>query len=213
MGGVPCRDTRAFFFPERSTTSTAAYRFSGHREILELCLPHVIDRRAALCGFGDEGTQAQAADYLHWVRSVAEAKVHDLGVSELPWWEHANHVDEIADAGRHPSATSHDGRALAEERAEIELTEFAFRFKTASGRTIDDLASRGRSPELIRGRVEFVTLALLRYGLRGCDVAALLDKHGNSVTLWLNKGLRLERSDPEFKRRLDRLDAAISRLD
>jgi len=28
---------------------------------------------------------------------------------------------------------------------------------------------------------------------------------------WLNKGLRLEREDPEFKNRLDHLDAAISR--
>ena len=31
-----------------------------------------------------------------------------------------------------------------------------------------------------------------------------------SVTLWLSKGLRLEQSDPSFKRRLDQLDARIS---
>jgi hypothetical protein len=30
------------------------------------------------------------------------------------------------------------------------------------------------------------------------------------VSKWLNKGLRLESSDPEFKARLDELDAAIS---
>ena len=58
--------------------------------------------------------------------------------------------------------------------------------------------------------IEFVTLALPPYGFRGRDVALFLGKHGNSVTLWLSKGLRLEQSDPSFKRRLDQLDARIS---
>jgi hypothetical protein len=40
----------------------------------------------------------------------------------------------------------------------------------------------------------------------------LIGKHGNSVTKWLNKGLRREGTDPEFKSRLDELDAAISRV-
>ena len=59
--------------------------------------------------------------------------------------------------------------------------------------------------------IEFTTLAVGRYGLRVCDVAALLRKHPNSVTHWLNRGLRLERDDPESKKRLDQLAAAISR--
>ena len=57
------------------------------------------------------------------------------------------------------------------------------------------------------------TLALLRHGFRGSDVAELLGKHGNSVTSWLSKGLSLERSDPDFERRLDLFDARISSCD
>jgi len=55
------------------------------------------------------------------------------------------------------------------------------------------------------------TVAVCRYGLRVRDVATLIGKHGSSVTKWLNKGLRKEGADPEFKKRLDDLDAAISR--
>jgi hypothetical protein len=33
----------------------------------------------------------------------------------------------------------------------------------------------------------------------------------NSVTRWINKGLRQEAGNPEFSKRLDDLDAAISR--
>jgi hypothetical protein len=43
------------------------------------------------------------------------------------------------------------------------------------------------------------------------DIAALLDKHSNSVTKWLNKGLRLELEYPDSKEQLDHLDASISR--
>ena len=50
-----------------------------------------------------------------------------------------------------------------------------------------------------------------RYRLKVADISALLDKHPNSVTKWLNKGLRLERENPEFTELLDHLDAAISR--
>jgi len=74
-----------------------------------------------------------------------------------------------------------------------------------------ELSSRTRIADQTRGRVEFGTLAVGGYGLRVCDIAALLCKHPNSVTNRLNSGLRLERDDPEFKKRLDQLDAAISR--
>jgi hypothetical protein len=195
------------------TEDPGTYVYSGHREILGLCRPHVIDRRAALSGFEGKEAKAQADSYQRWVRAVAEAKMLEIPVSELPWWEQAHHVDEIADASRHPSATLYNGQSLAEERAEMDLVDFASRFEEASGRPLDQLASRSRSPDVIRARIEFVTLALPRYGYRGCDVAALLDKHGNSVTLWLSEGLRLQQGEPEFKLRLDRLDAEISHRD
>ena len=61
---------------------------------------------------------------------------------------------------------------------------------------------------LVRQRTDLTTLAIGRYRARVCDIAALVRKHPNSVAKWLNKGLRLERSDPEFRARLDHIDAA-----
>ncbi len=191
-------------------TDPADYRLSGHRELIGLCRPHVVDRRSALVGFDSSSGTSPAEEYFGWVRSVAEAQWTHFDVNELPWWENAKHVDEIADPGRHLTATLFDGRRLAEERFEIELSEFASRFEAVSSHALEDLASRYRKPDQVRGRIEFVTLALPRYGFRGRDVAGLLGKHGNSVTKWLTQGLRLERDDPEFKNRLDRIDAAIS---
>ncbi len=187
------------------------YVHSGHREIIGWCNPHIVDRQAVLRCFDPVDHRNPADDYLHWVRSVAEAKWLDGDVTKLPWWIQANHVDEIADADRHPSATTFDGCELAEERAELELSEFALRFQSISGHVLAELSSRHRSTDQTRGRIEFSTLAVGRYGLRVCDVAALLNKHSTSVTKWLNKGLRLESDGPKFKRRLDKLDSSISR--
>jgi REP element-mobilizing transposase RayT len=188
----------------------AEYPYSGHREIVGVCRPHIVNRRAVLNGFGADDVRAPADEYLHWVRLVAEARWANTGVSELPWWIQANHVDEIADADLHPDATTFDGLWLAEERAKLDLGEFATRFEAASGNALDDLASRFRSTEQVRGRIELSTLAAGRYGLRVRDIASLINKHRNSVTKWLNKGLCREGTDPEFKKRLDDLDAAIS---
>ena len=189
------------------------YPFSGHREIVGACRPYVIDLHAVLRGFGAGNLRELADDYLHWVRSVAEVRWAEYGVSELPWWTQANHVDEIADGDRHPEAKTFDGRSLAEERSELDLAEFALRFQSYSDHTLENLASRFRSAQQIRGRIEIATLAVSRYGFRVCAVASLLRKHGNTVTRYVNRGLRKEGNDPEFKNRIDDLDAAISLRD
>ena len=54
------------------------------------------------------------------------------------------------------------------------------------------------------------TVALARYRLRTRDLADLLEKNRSTVTRWLNAGLKREREDDGFIRRLDTLDQAIS---
>ncbi len=192
-------------------TDPAEYVFSGHREVIGTCRPHVIDRQATLRSFGATYDVDPAEDYLCWVRAVAEARWAAQDVSALPWWAEAKHDDEIVDADRHPAATTFDGRKLAEERAKLELSEFTHRIESLSGHRLAELSSRTRSADQTDARIEFCTLAVGRYGLRVCDVSSLLCKHSNSVTKWLNRGLRRERDEPDFKSRLDQLDAAISR--
>ena len=192
-------------------TDPAEYVYSGHREVIGACRPYVIDRPATLRGFGPFRDLNPAEDYLSWIRSIAEARWAALDVTELPWWTQAKDDDGVANSDRHPTAKTFDGRRLAEERSELDPSDFAFRMERLTGLPLAELSSRSRSANLTRGRIEFATLAVGRYRLKVSDIAALLDKHPNSITKWLNKGLRLEREDPEFKNRLDHLDAAISR--
>ena len=187
----------------------ADYVHSGHREIIGACRPFIVDRRATLRSFSNTPNLSPAEDYLGWVRDIAQAQWAVQHVSELPWWVQAASDDEIADPYRHP-ARSFDGRALAEARVELEFGEFIARMETVCKFSLADLSSRSRDSILTRKRIELATLAVGRYRLRVCDISALLRKHPNTVAKWLNRGLRLERTNPGFKARLDHLDAAIS---
>ena len=190
----------------------ADHRYSGHRELMGFCKPLVVDRCATLDAFCPSVKKDLKEAYLEWIGCVAEAKWATTEIKDLPWWDRPKDLDEIADAELHLKATAYDGTHLAENRVEIDLDDFALRFEQASGLTIRDLAARSRSNDQIRGRIEFATLAISRYGYRVCDVADLILKHRSSITLWLNKGLFTENTNPDFALRLNQLDEQISRM-
>jgi hypothetical protein len=64
----------------------------------------------------------------------------------------------------------------------------------STGRIQGALSCVSRSAEAIRGRIEFASMAVPRYGIRGCDEAVLLGEHESSVSEWLRKGPELRRS-------------------
>jgi hypothetical protein len=49
----------------RIVTDPADYRLSGHRELIGLCRPHVVDTRSALLGFDVSSKSIPAEEYLH----------------------------------------------------------------------------------------------------------------------------------------------------
>jgi REP element-mobilizing transposase RayT len=189
----------------------ARYTFSGHREILGLCRPHILDRTAVLAAFSGDEVMSGVDEYLGWIRAVAEAKwAASPGLRELPWWESAVDDDEVADARESPDARTFDGQTLNEERRELSFDEFTDRFFALSGHQLEELRSRLRTARILTARIELATLALARYRLRTRDLADLLEKNRSTVTRWLNAGLKREREDDGFIRRLDTLDHAIS---
>jgi len=142
---------------------------------------------------------------------LAEASWLLNGIDQLPWWIEAEHVDEIAVPDRHQQARTFDGRDPPEFTNHLEFRDFTRRYERVSGHDLDDLRSSRRNPDLLRGRIELVTLAVGRCGYQSREVALLLAKNPGSVTRWLRLGICLQREDPKFKRRLISLEKEISR--
>ena len=127
--------------------------------------------------------------------------------------DRASLVGRVSRRRRHADARTFDGLELAGDRLELTLDELVDRLQALDLVSVDRLSSRSRGAELTLLRAEFAALAIGRYRARTCDVAALLGKHPNSITKWLNRGLRLEREHPGFRQRVDTLDEVASRRD
>ena len=176
-----------------------------------LAQPRLIDVGAVLNGFGGEPWSEARQRYLEWLRAVSEARWAAAGLEETPWWRHAGTVDEIATPDRNRRVITFDGRTLADSRPRLDLDELCRRFEAVSGHAIEELASRRRSRDTLRGRIEFTIVAVERYALRSCDVADALNKDPASVSRWLGTGLILQRQDHVFRQRIDALYRATSR--
>lgn len=185
----------------------------GHREILGLCGPRLVDLPAVLAGFGSETAAKARKEYLKWLRAVAEARWFTERLEHLPWWAGATDLDEVVALDQRPDAKTFDGLSLEENRPKLELDDLVGRFEFYSGHTVSALSSPHRTSALFQGRVELTLLAVARYGFQSRIVAELLHKNRSSLTRWLNTGLRLQHHDPTFRDRIDSLDHQIASTD
>ena len=188
----------------------AGYLQSGHREILGLRRPLLVDLPAVYAGYGSETAAEGRREYLKWVRAVAEARWFAKGPQKLPWWTGATDADEVVPLDQRSDAKTFDGLSLEENRPTLDLDDFLGHFELYSGHTLSALSSPHRSPTLIQGRVELTLLATDRYGFQSKVVAELLQKNRSSLTRWLNTGLRLQQEDPAFSDRINSLDHQIA---
>lgn len=188
----------------------ADYLQSGHREILGLRHPLLVDLPAIFAGYGSVTAAEGRREYLKWLCAVAEARWFAMDLQQLPWWAGASDTDEVVPLDKRSNAKTVDGLSLEENRPTLDFDDFLGRFELYSGHTLSVLSSPRRSTTLIQGRVELTLLAVNRYGFQSKVVAELLHKNRSSLTRWLNTGLRLQHQDPAFSDRINSLDHQIA---
>ncbi|HSN56810.1 MAG TPA: hypothetical protein VLT32_19225, partial [Candidatus Sulfomarinibacteraceae bacterium] len=71
------------------------------------------------------------------------------------------------------------------------------------------LASRSRSPELVRAREVLALVGVARYGVKVRDLAASLGKSEDGVSLWIRRGSQRRLEDAGFAAEVETLDAGF----
>ena len=170
------------------------------------------DVKSLLEVFEATETSEMRAEYLRWVRLVAEERWHDQGLSELPWWVDADDQEEVANPLRQRGAETFDQKRATEDRIHIELDELLDMFEKITGMPIVDLRSSKRRLSLPEGRVDLAAIAVGRFGHTVCDLAERLKKNPGTVSRWLTKTDRRSQENPEYLRYLDALDADITKF-
>jgi REP element-mobilizing transposase RayT len=191
-------------------TDPADYHLSGHREAVGLRGAFILDVENLLGVFGTANPAEMRAEYLRWVRLVAEERRHENGLADLPWWKEASNQEEIANPHRHRGAETYDQRRATEDRVHIGLEELFDAFEHVTGMTVRDLRSTKRGPSLPSGRIDLTAIAVGRFGHRVCDVADRLKKNPGTVSRWFTKADRRSQYDPEYLSHLDDLDVRIT---
>ena len=152
------------------------------------------------------------AEYLSWVRLVAEERWLGEGLTDLPWWQDAEDQEEIANPRRHAEAETYDQRRTTEDRVPVDLGDLLERFERITGMTATDLKSTKRGPALPGGRIDLTAVAVGRFGHRVCDLAKLLRKNPGTVSRWLGNADRRLLNEPGYRAHLDDLDTRIQHL-
>ena len=190
-------------------TDPADYPLSGHREAIGSRAPTILDALSLLEVFDASDPALMRAEYLSWVRLVAEERWLDQGLKDLPWWQEAGDKEEIANPRRHTEAETYDQRKFGVDRMHVDLREILDRFERITGLTVVDLRSSKRGPVLPDGRVDLTAIAVGRFEHRVCDLAMLLRKNPGTVSRWLSKANRRMLLEPCYRAHLDSLDNRI----
>jgi hypothetical protein len=131
--------------------------------------------------------------------------VDGAGPGALPWWRLGRPPESESED---PDETGRIARVEAQERRQRERSRFEagellLRGGELLGVPFEDLAGRGKAPEVVRARELLTVPGVERYGLRVKDIAAALAEHPAMATGWVMRGVRRRHETPEEAARME----------
>lgn len=194
------------------TTDPADYPASGHRALLGLEHPRLVDVRAGLACFHENPKTARDI-YQNHLRCVAESRWIRDEVRQLPWWKTVKDDDETVSPSLAPkNAETFDGAQLASPPALPTFEQIVEIFEFELDLAPSQLRGRGRSMYECWCRSLLTVLVVNWLGFKAKDLAVFLNKSSVSVSRWRCEGMQLQKSDPGFRYRLRRLQSKVKHL-
>jgi len=188
----------------------AEHPWSGHRALIGLDAPRLVNVGAALSCFDKDPSTAKRI-YQDRLRTMAELRMHESELASLPWWRKVREDDQtIAEDAAPQDAVTYCGQPLPPESHRRPTLGVVLRIveqylDLPAGR----LRGNTRSQMDSWHRCLFCTLAVSWLEFSNKEVTCCLQKGRNSVSRWLSKGYRLQRSDPNFRECLHELRSLI----
>ena len=190
--------------------SPAAYRWSGHNEILGDVSDALVDVEEALLAFGGKRDEARRT-YAQTLASTAGASWLGTEPARLPWWKRHESGEELSAAEENPrldalgASTAPEGRVLSPE-------EFVVAAVNALDVGLGVLAGPRSGRELTRLREMLALVGVESYGVRVKDLAQRLNKNPGVVSRWANTGGERRAQDDAFRERVEQFAADVRAL-
>ena len=166
----------------------------------------MVDVDDTLLCFGESARSARRS-YLSSMRAGCESAGD--GSAEVKPFRSLSWCDEEFEAKPGQEHVDVLGRSTGVERPLLPAAQFVEQVCRLLEAEPGRLASRARDSATAEMRRLVATLGVERWGQRGRDIAAVLDKNPDVVSWWVGEGARRRLEDPEYAQRLDELDQAL----
>ena len=152
---------------------------------------------------------AQVVVYVHLNPVRAGCESAGDGSAEVKPFRSLSWCDEELEAKPGQEHVDVLGRSTGFERPLLPAAQFVEQVCRLLEVEPERLASRVRDSATAEMRRLVATLGVERWGQKGRDIAAVLDKNPDVVSWWVGEGARRRLEDPEYAQRLDELDRAL----
>jgi len=186
------------------------YRWSGHGELLGKVKDPIIDADEVLRVFGTTRRAARAA-YVRCIKGAVEEEWIGERPGHLPWWRlgrpRKGEEEDPEEAVRKVREREELG---PEWRPRWTAGEFVARGARVLGLELEDLGSRRRERELVRGRELLMIVGVERYRLKLKELASELGKSPDGMSKTLSRAIRRRRQGSGFRKEVAMLDRALA---
>ena len=188
--------------------SADGYRWSGHREVIDRRRDGIVAVDDVLLVYGDNRRQA-VRSYRSAMAAVSDEEWSGESPGRLPWWRLGRPSDDEL-RRRDVTLIDEQGRSTARWRPRYsadEWLEIACRHLAVDR---EDLAERGRHPDVVQMRELVGLIGIERYGVKVTELAEILGKSRDGVSKWMRRGVERRAAEPEFAEAAQALDLAAS---
>jgi putative transposase len=183
----------------------ARYRWSGHLELLGRRRDPLADVAEAL-SFVEDDSAAAARSYLQMLKGMRNEKWLAEGPEKLPWLGSAAGPEEFAASG---GARARASSKPLLDRLRVPAGPLLARCCEVLSVSLADVASRVRTPSLVRARQAMAVLLVERWGVRVGELATVIGRTRDGTSHLISAAVRRRASDPAFSEFVDDLDRRL----
>lgn len=186
----------------------AAYRWSGHGEIVGRRRPSLVDVETTLALYGDTPDGARIA-YLSTLRGPVDRTWVGDKLGKLPWWQRQEPLVENRTSRPRPALDAL-GASTAPSPVPLDAKSFLRRALRVLKLQGDELSGRHKAQGPSLAREAVVLVGVEQFAVRVCELAELLGMNSGSVSRVLNRAAERRWRDTGFASICQGLESTVA---
>ena len=185
------------------------YRYSGHGDIVRRRRNTIVSVHDVLLAFG-ENRRSAFARYRDALKETGGSEWSTAGPGNLPWWKLGRPPKEQKLQQTANAIIDEQGRSTGRYRRPRSAQDWLSFACSHLAVSPQELASRKRDTRIVQMWDALAVVGIERYKIKVKDLARLLGKSDDGVSIWGRRGAQRRLDDKNFAALVQSLDLAAS---